>query len=128
MIDVIRIIVELYYTPILTSNIKDTKFYINFEYPFGNIKLQLPHIANRFGKSTRYLTEHIDTFIKAIDNNIKGKLEMINPFLLDINIDKNNINFNNEEIDINIKNTDKSRNQLINVMNEYLDYMECYDW
>jgi hypothetical protein len=129
-IDVIKLIVDIYYTPKIDWFESDDKnFYITFTYPSNTITLQISRPDYRFGKGMRkwYITDNIKSFINYLNENKPNELLLINPFNLRITFDKDNIQFVIEHVDIDIKNTELCRKQLIDVMIAFKDYVEMYD-
>lgn len=123
--------IDIYYTPIISTFEEDKKFYLNIVYPSNTIKLQMSLPDFRYGKSYSiiYLTEEIELFIKNLYENINSKIHTIKPFDLKIILDDDHINIIHEEVNMNIKikNTECSRDQLADTMLKYLDFITFYD-
>lgn len=130
-IDVIKLITDVYYTPIISSLEEENKFYLNFEYPSHSIKLQMSRPDFRYGKGLRkiYLTEGIKTFINALNQNVESELCTNEPFNLKITLNPDYIYIIHEEVNmkIQISNTDLCRDQLRDAMIKYWNYVDMYD-
>jgi len=138
-IDVLKLITDVYYTPIITSFEEEHRFYCVFTYPSHTIKLRIPPCNYRLGKSMSrcYLYEEVEVFIECLKQNIDGKIHMTEYFDLQIILDKDyihiihkdeiNISHKNVQIDIKIRNTENSREQFASALFPYIDYMVFYD-
>src|SRR5437867_4150520 len=89
-IDVLKLIADIYYTPIITSFEEDHRFYCLLTYPSHTIKLLIPPCDYRLGKSfcRCYKYEEVETFIECLNQNINGKIHMMEHLDLQITIDK----------------------------------------
>lgn len=126
--DVIKLMTDIYYTPLISYK-KENLFYLILTYPSHTIKLEIPPYQYRYGKSFSriYLIEEIIEFINCLQENKTSKIHMVENGLTiilnnDIHIIYKEINMN-----IQIKNTELIREQLITVFLEYMDYMYFYD-
>lgn len=138
-IDVLKLIADTYYTPIITSFEEDNRFYCAFTYPSHSIKLLIPPCDYILGRSFSrcYSYEEVEIFIECLKQNIDGKIHMTEHFDLQIILDKNYIHIihkdnilyesNNVITDIKIVNTEKSREQFSTALFPYIDYMVFYD-
>jgi hypothetical protein len=138
-IDVLKLITDIYYTPIITSFEEEHRFYCVFTYPSHTIKLRIPPCDYRLGKSFSkcYLYEEVEVFIECLKQNINGKIHMTEYIDLQINLDKDYINiiykddinilYKSIQTDIKICNTENSREQLASALFPYIDYMIFYD-
>ena len=138
-IDVLKLIANIYYTPMITSIEEDHRFYLLFTYPSHTIKLRIPPCDYRLGKSYSrcYLYEEVEVFIECLKQNINGKIHMTEHFDLEIILNKDNINIihkddiditsKNVQIDLKIHNTENSREQFSNALFLYIEYMIFYD-
>ncbi len=127
-IDVVKLIADIYYTPIISSLEEDKKFYLILSYPSHTIKLQMSLPEFRYGKGLRkiYSTEEIELFIKSWDHNI---IHMKEPFDLKITLDDDYISIIHEEVNMEIKinNTEQSVSQLLNAMWQFVEFVQYYD-
>ena len=139
-IDVLKLIADVYYTPLITSFEEEHRFYCVFTYPSHTIKLRIPPCDYRLGKSYSrcYLYKEVETFIECLKQNIDGKIHMTDYFDLQITVGKDYINiiqkddvsFNHKtnQMDIKICNTENSRCQLAEALIPYIEYMIFYDY
>lgn len=133
-IDVINMIIDIYYTPIIKSfeqyiSFYRSDFYLEFFYPTHHfkIKMSLPHTKSSKG-STWYVTDQINEFIGALEDNENYTLYLTHPSDLDFILDENYIHVINEDVHMKIKNTEKLRNELVYVIYQYKEFVEsqCY--
>jgi len=125
-IDIMKLLIDIYYTPIINSFIEENIFYCLFTYPSHIIKLHIPPCNYELGKSfaRNYLYEDIEFFIEYLKQNVDGKIHMNQSFDFQIVLDKEYIHIirkddinlvkKNDAINIKIFNTKNSREQLIN--------------
>lgn len=138
-IDVLKLISDIYYTPIITSIEEEHRFYFLFTYPSHTIKLRIPPCDYLLGKSYSkcYLYEEIEIFIECLKQNIDDKIHFTEYFNLQIILNEDyikiihkddiNISNNNIRMEIKINNTENSREQLSSALFSYIDYMIFYD-
>jgi hypothetical protein len=133
-IDVIKLIADVYYTPIISSFESNKDFFITFQYPSNTVTLEIPRPNFTLGKGKGKIcvieiheTDDIDLFIKCLNQNNSGKLFVFYPFDLEIALDKNNIQFISENATLYIKNTESCRSQLVSAMIAFKDYLGTYN-
>jgi len=138
-LDVLKLIIDIYYTPLITSFEEEHRFYCLFTYPSHSIKLRIPPCDYKLGKSYSrcYLYEEMETFIEFLKQNVDGKIQMTEYIDLQLILDKDYIHIINKDdvnmthksiqTEIKICNTENSRGQLTNALLPYIDYMIFYD-
>ena len=129
--DVIQIMINLYYTPQLKSIEDDNQFYLQMIYPQHQINMRVPLLSvSRYGRSYRpiYDTDSIINIINQIDQNEETQLLLKDPFDFNLTVNKNNVIISCDDIQmtITIKNTETIRQQLINVLSHYYEFMCFY--
>ena len=132
-IDVIKLMVGLYYTPIIESLIDGEKdeykqFTMVFTYPSHTIKIQIPmpciSICGRSGLC--YESKNYDAFwyiLKANDFSQEEKSEL-SENELKIKLTPDNISIINENTTINLPNTEIVRDQILDVLYYYIEYLD----
>ena len=129
--DVIKIMIDLYYTPKITTKEDEytNKFYLTIEYVNHAICMQMPKTNYRLGKCCirYYETKPIGDFIEQLQNNEECQFFVNDPFTFRMIVNKT-INIYHEEVNlkISIKNTECTRQQLIDAMYDYYDFMFSY--
>jgi hypothetical protein len=129
--DVIQIMLNLYYTPQLKSIENDDQFYLQIIYPQHQINMRVPPLSvSRYGKSYRpiYDTQTIINVINQIDQNEETQLILKDPFDFNLTVNKNNVTIlvNDIQMTITIKNTEAIRQQLLDVLSHYYEFMSFY--
>lgn len=129
--DVIQIMLNLYYTPQLKSIEDDDQFYLQIIYPQHQINMRMPTLSvSRYGKSFSpiYDTQSIINVINQIDQNEETQLILKDPFDFNLTVNKNNVIISCDDIQmtITIKNTEAIRQQLLNVLSHYYEFMSFY--
>lgn len=121
MNDIAPLIIELYYTPLLDSIIENRNFFIIVKYPTITLKFNIGY--PRWWAS--YDTSDIYGFIDTLSNNIHEQLHLTNSTIV---LYQEDIRFIGVDNTIMIKNTDAFRQQLINILTKYIDFVHELDF
>jgi hypothetical protein len=128
--DVIKLIIDEYYTPEVYSFEEENRFYVMFEYPWGETKLEMPLPKGSDFACILYEIFEVEMFIEDIKNNVPSKICLTTPEKLTITLDEFHICISREYFTVKIKNTQRFRKQFEDVMIEYVEYVdnlnECY--
>ena len=127
-IDVIKLMVEVYYTPIIETLILDNKFFMILTYPSHTIKINIPKPnISQCRSGICYETKNFDAFwfkLKANDfYPLEGKNDL-NEDELKIKLTPKNISIINENTTIDLPNTEIVRTQILNVIYYYIEYLD----
>jgi len=115
--------VEIYYTPIIETLILNKKFYMILTYPSHTIKINIPkpNISQCRG-GICYETKNFDAFWYKLKAN-EGKNDL-DEDELKIKLTSKNINIINENTIIDLPNTELVRNQILDVIYYYVEYLD----
>lgn len=119
--DIMKLVIDIYYTPIIKSKILDDTFFIILNYPSHKIKLKIhkPGISmfNRGGIGYDY--KDIIIFLdKMHQENCELEFDSIT-----INVKDLHLYIINENTTIKLSNTENVRNQLNDVLDSYIEYL-----
>ena len=132
--DVLSLIIELYFAPVITSHEKENKFYLTITYPTNAIALQLPPTDYVTGKSwsRHYKTEDVEKFIQCLVDGIDGSLWLQgndNKVTLSAKGQCIRISWDGAESHkVCLRNTDQCRKSFIDIMWKYYEFMDSYDY
>ena len=119
--DILKLIADNYYTPIITNKTYNNKFYMIIIYPSNKIKLRLPCDSDYIG----YVYKYVEEFIKNLNMNKYSQLQLASNFK--INISQENIKIEHKKVEIKIQNSELIREQLIEALSFYLSYLADED-
>jgi hypothetical protein len=132
-IDVIKLIVDLYYIPIIKTFIiedenSNKKFYMGLTYPSYTIKINIPkpNVSQCRGRIC-YETKNFDAFwfkLKANEVYILEGENELNEDEIKIKLTSKNIRIINENTTIDLPNTDLIRDQILDVIYYYIEYLD----
>ena len=93
--------------------------------------MRMPLLSvSRYGRSYRpiYDTDSIINVINQINQNEETQLLLKDPFDFNLTVNKNNVTIRCDDIQmtITIKNTESIRQQLIDVLSHYYEFMSFY--
>jgi len=106
--------------PIITNLTQDNKFYMKIEYPSHEIKLRFPYNSDCI--TYKYVFKSIEEFIEELGKDEgMSYLQLASNFY--IYLSEYKIRFEHKKIHIKIKNTQFIRDNLIDVLISYLEYL-----
>jgi hypothetical protein len=121
MNDIMPFIRELYYTPLLDSIIENRNFFIIVKYPTITLKFNVGY--PRWWGS--YDASDVYGVIDALSENIHEQLHLSNFTII---VYQEDIRFIGVDNTIMIKNTNVFRQQLINILTNYIDFVSILDF
>jgi hypothetical protein len=128
--DVIKLLIDYYYTPIITTVIEHFNFYLILTYPSFSTKLELSKpFEHQYKGSQWYPVGSVEAFITSLLNNKNAVYHTENHFIVKISIINNYIKVEHSHTTVNINNTETVRLQLVEALKTYITYlddMSCY--
>ena len=134
-IDVIKLMVDVYYTPIIETLIIDDdnnkysnkKFYMILTYPSHTIKIHIPRpcISQKSRGGLCYESKNITAFWHKLNNyHTQEGNNQLNEDEIKIKLTSKNICIISEHTTIDLPNTEIIRGQILDVIYYYIEYLD----